>query len=258
MAALQTTVKANVLFMHLERDELQDVLDAMFPTEGAAGDVIIQQGDEGDNFYVVDSGVCCVEIESDGKVNTVGEVAPGGSFGELALIYGTPRAATIRAKTEVKLWAIDRDTYRRILMGATIRKRKAYEEFLLKVKILASLDKWERLSVADALEPANFDAGTDIIKQGEEGNDFFIVVEGECVVTQTNESGASGEVGRLKTADIFGEIALLTNDKRKATVTAVSDVKTVKLDRERFERVLGPCKDILARDMENYKAFQGN
>ena len=66
-------------------------------------------------------------------VSTIGE---SGSFGELALIYGTPRAATIKAKTQVKLWAIDRDTYRRILMGSIIRKRKLYDEFLSKVSIL--------------------------------------------------------------------------------------------------------------------------
>ena len=67
------------------------------------------------------------------KVLTIGE---GGSFGELALIYGTPRAATVKASTELKLWGIDRDSYRRILMGSTIRKRKMYEEFLAKVAIL--------------------------------------------------------------------------------------------------------------------------
>ena len=66
-------------------------------------------------------------------MSTIGE---SGSFGELALIYGTPRAATIKAKTQVKLWAIDRDTYRRILMGSIIRKRKLYDEFLTKVSIL--------------------------------------------------------------------------------------------------------------------------
>ncbi len=68
-----------------------------------------------------------------------GSIGETGSFGELALIYGTPRAATIRAKTDVKLWAIDRDSYRRILMGSTIRKRKLYESFLEKVSILG---KW--------------------------------------------------------------------------------------------------------------------
>lgn len=45
-------------------------------------------------------------------------VGEGGSFGELALIYGTPRAATVKAKTNVKLWGIDRDSYRRILMAS--------------------------------------------------------------------------------------------------------------------------------------------
>lgn len=65
--------------------------------------------------------------------STVGE---GGSFGELALIYGTPRAATVKAKTEVKLWGIDRDSYRRILMGSTIRSRKMYQDFLCRVPIL--------------------------------------------------------------------------------------------------------------------------
>lgn len=55
-------------------------------------------------------------------VTSIGE---GGSFGELALIYGTPRAATVRAKSNVKLWGIDRDSYRRILMVRRRRKSPA-------------------------------------------------------------------------------------------------------------------------------------
>ena len=93
------------------------------------GEVIIQQGDEGDNFYIIDNGEVEVYVNGE-KVLNIGE---GGSFGELALIYGTPRAATIKAATDVKLGGIDRDSYRRILMGSTIRKRKMYEEFLSKV-----------------------------------------------------------------------------------------------------------------------------
>ena len=64
-------------------------------------------------------------------------IGEGGSFGELALIYGTPRAATVKARgDEVKLWGIDRDSYRRILMGSTIRRRKMYQDFLARVPIL--------------------------------------------------------------------------------------------------------------------------
>lgn len=53
----------------------------------------------------------------------VTNISEGGSFGELALIYGTPRAATVKAKTDLKLWGIDRDSYRRILMVSGILAR---------------------------------------------------------------------------------------------------------------------------------------
>merc|ERR1719378_1788028 len=67
------------------------------------------------------------------------------------------------------------DSYRRILMGSTIRKRKMYEELLAKVSIIENLDAWERLTVADALEAVSYEDGEAVVKQGEHG-DFFIVV----------------------------------------------------------------------------------
>ena len=138
MVALMEAVKANVLFQHLEEAELNTVLDSMFEVKPSAAEIIIQQGDEGDNFYVIDSGTVEVLIskEGGGDPEKVSEITDGGSFGELALIYGTPRAATIKATTDCRLWAIDRDTYRRILMGSTIKKRKTYETFLAKVRSL--------------------------------------------------------------------------------------------------------------------------
>lgn len=132
MAALSKAIAKNVLFSHLDENERSDIFDAMFPVNVRQGESIIKQGDEGDNFYVIDQGE--VEVFVNGDVVTT--IQDGGSFGELALIYGTPRAATVRAKTDVKLWGIDRDSYRRILMGSTIRKRKMYEEFLSRVSIL--------------------------------------------------------------------------------------------------------------------------
>ena len=78
-----------------------------------------------------------MQIYVDNKYSTT--IGEGASFGELALIYGTPRAADVRAKTDLKLWAIDRDSYRRILMGSTLKKRKMYDEFLRKVSILGEL-----------------------------------------------------------------------------------------------------------------------
>jgi len=257
MAALSKAIAKNVLFSHLDENERSDIFDAMFPVNALPGEVIIQQGDEGDNFYIIDTGEVEVYVNGE-KMVTIGE---GASFGELALIYGLPRAATVKASssTDVKLWGIDRDSYRRILMGSTIRKRKMYEEFLSKVSILDNLDKWERLTVADALEPTSFEDNEVVVKQGEQGNDFFIIVEGTAVVTQTRSEGVEDpeqvEVGRLGPSDYFGEIALLLDRPRAATVTARGPLKCVKLDRGRFERVLGPCSEILKRNIQQYNSY---
>ncbi|XP_062526781.1 cAMP-dependent protein kinase R1 isoform X2 [Bombyx mori] len=252
MGALSRAIASNVLFTHLDESERADMFDAMFPVQCLPGETVIRQGDEGDNFYIIDSGE--VEVLVNGEpVTTIGE---GGSFGELALIYGTPRAATVRARTSLKLWGLDRDSYRRILMGSTIRKRRMYDEFLSRVSILESLEKWERLTVADALEPVSFNDSETIVRQGEPGNDFYIIVEGTAVVLQQRGAGGEAvEVGRLGPSDYFGEIALLLDRPRAATVRAHGPLKCVKLDRARFERVLGLCADILKRNIAQYNSF---
>ncbi|PAA93613.1 hypothetical protein BOX15_Mlig016081g2 [Macrostomum lignano] len=252
MGALSKAITKNVLFSHLDENERSDIFDAMFPLHRNADEVIIEQGAEGDNFYILDQGEVDIFVNGD-YISTVSE---GGSFGELALIYGTPRAATVKAKTEVKLWGIDRDSYRRILMGSTIRKRKMYEEFLSKVPILENLDLWERLTVADALENVTFEDQKIVVRQGEAGEDFFIILEGVASVLQKpSENDEAVEVGRLGPSDYFGEIALLLDRPRAATVIARGPLKCVKLDRKRFERVMGPCGDILKRNIAKYNSY---
>ncbi|KAI6189111.1 CAMP-dependent protein kinase [Aphelenchoides besseyi] len=254
--ALRNAMCKNVLFAHLDNDEQKAIFDAMFP------------GEDGDNFYVIDSGAVDVFVNGQYCL-TINE---GGSFGELALIYGTPRAATVVAKSDVvKLWAIDRLTYRAILMGSTMRKRKLYDEFLSKVQILctflafqitnqrnvsADLDKWERANVADALERCDFEPGTHVVEQGQPGDEFFIIVDGQAQVLQKRSDEAPFEiVGNLEPSDYFGEIALLLDRPRAATVVAKTPLKCVKLDRARFERVMGPVREILKRDVSNYNSY---
>lgn len=249
---LENSMCKNVLFAHLDETEKKDIFDAMSAVEKKAGETVIQQGDEGDNFYVIDSGECDVYVNNE-RCTTIKQT---GSFGELALIYGTPRAATVKAKTDLRLWALDRDTYRRILMGSVMRKRKMYDDFLGKVKILEDLDKWERSTLADAVESVNFPAETHIVEQGQAGDEFFIIVEGQAEVYQRRSEDSEPEiVGHLGPSEYFGEIALLLDRPRAATVVAKSQLKCIKLNRARFERVMGPCSDILKRNISNYNSY---
>ncbi|KAL0487435.1 cAMP-dependent protein kinase type I regulatory subunit [Acrasis kona] len=234
------------VFKHLENEDKKVVFDAMAEKNVEKGDVIIQQGDEGDLFYVVDSGDCDIIIND----KKVGVYHDGDSFGELALIYGTPRAATIKATTDVKLWHIDRTTFRTILMGQTMNRRKLYEDFLRNVEILKTIDDYERLTIADALQAENWTDGSAIVTQGDAGHSFYIIVEGEVFVKKDGV-----EVAVLKSGDYFGEMALMFNQPRAATVVADGPVKTVRLDRRSFKLLLGPCEDVLKRNTSVYNQF---
>lgn len=103
------------------------------------------QGGIGDFFYVVETGALDVFVSRNGGPRVkVTDYGPNGSFGELALMYNAPRAATVVSTKPCTLWALDRVTFRRILMENTSRKRRMYEEFLEDVKLLADLEPYER------------------------------------------------------------------------------------------------------------------
>lgn len=77
---------------------------------------------------------------------------PGEAFGELALLYNAPRAATITATEECLLWKLDRETFNTIVKGSAFKKRELYEEFLSKVEILSTMEPYERSKLCDAFK----------------------------------------------------------------------------------------------------------
>jgi cAMP-dependent protein kinase regulator len=76
----------------------------------------------------------------------------GAGFGELALLYDAPRAATVTATSPVEAWVIDRMTFRQVVVGTTMRKREVYAAFLSSVPILSTLTTGEINNVSDALQ----------------------------------------------------------------------------------------------------------
>jgi cAMP-dependent protein kinase regulator len=177
-----------------------------------------------------------------GKVATI---QSGGSFGELALMYNAPRAATVMsAEGQCTLWALDRITFRRILMESTFQRRRLYESFLEEVPLLASLTKYERSKIADALDTQKYPKGTTIIKEGDAGEAFYLLESGEA---EAFKEGTSNPVKAYKKGDYFGELALLNDAPRAASVISKTEVKVATLGKDGFQRLLGPVESIMRR-----------
>lgn len=148
-----------------------------------------------------------------------------GSFGELALLYNMPRAATIQAETEGSLWAMDRQTFRRILLKSAFKKRKMYETLIESVPMLKTLQSYERMNLADALIPRTFEAGERVIKQGDAADGMYFIEEGTVTISVLDDKGKQIEINRLGKGGYFGELALVTHRPRAANVFAVEDLK---------------------------------
>ncbi|XP_067126019.1 cAMP-dependent protein kinase type II regulatory subunit-like isoform X2 [Centruroides vittatus] len=256
---LGEAVRDIFLFRALDEEQMQEVLDAMFERKVQPGDIVIKQGDDGDNFYIIQHGLyhVFVSTDKDEKGNMVGKYEDSGSFGELALMYNMPRAATVEAVTNGSLWAMNRQTFRRIVLKNAFKKRKEYEQLLESVPMLKSLEPYERMNLCDALMPKQYTNGELIIRQGDKADGMYFIEEGTVRVTMVTsegpERGKQVEMSRLKKGEYFGELALVTQKPRAASVYAIGNVKLAFLDVHAFERLLGPCMDIMRRNIEDYE-----
>ena len=107
----------NLLFSSIREAERMRIADSLFDVEVQAGEDVMQQGADGDNFYIIDHGV--LEVFKQDVAGPVHAYDNAGSFGELALMYSKPRAASVTATQDGLLWAMDRKAFRNIVMKSS-------------------------------------------------------------------------------------------------------------------------------------------
>lgn len=256
---LMKVVSKSPLLRMLDAEQKDKIVKAFSgPLMKQPDEDVITQGDIGETFYLLESGeVDVYKKKADSEEIKVHTYKSGDAFGELALMYNAPRAATCRVGKggEAKLWALDRVSFKVIVVAAAMLKRETYEGFLSKVSILSELNDGERQTLADSLAEEKYEDGATICTQGEEGNYFYIIKDGEAVCTVTDAQGESKEVAVIQNGGYFGEIALMTSKPRQATVKAKGSLAVLAIDRATFTRVLGNLDEILKRNIDQYTLY---
>ncbi|HEX3298614.1 MAG TPA: cyclic nucleotide-binding domain-containing protein [Actinomycetota bacterium] len=225
-------------FDDLNEEVLSDVAGRVTVIILRDGQTIFRRGDAADAFYVIRSGTIHIEdVQDDGDVLILSALGRGDAFGELGLLGSAPRAATARANGDVTLFRIDKASFDALLADdidapTFAPTMQAYAE-------LRALPVFRTLTTADLalvldhgtwLTPA---PGEELIKQGEPGDAFYAIGAGQVDVLR---DGAS--VATLGPGDHFGEVALLTDAPRNATVTAHTAMRVFRLDRQGFNDVV--------------------
>ena len=124
------------------------------------------------------------------------------------------------------------------------------------MEIFSTIEAYELSQICDALQVEKFPQGDEIIKQDEPGDKFYIIEEGEAFATKVFEKGDKPvEVKQYAKGGFFGELALIKNEPRAASVIARSNCKVLSLDRMSFKRLLGPLDNLLKRNADAYVKF---
>mmetsp|Transcript_13887 Transcript_13887/g.20282 ORF Transcript_13887/g.20282 Transcript_13887/m.20282 type:complete len:788 (+) Transcript_13887:78-2441(+) len=243
---IDSSLADNFIFASLTVKERRLLIDAMMMETVAAGTVIIQQGDIGDFFYVVEDGHVSFSVDG----NHVGACTRGASFGELALLYNCPRAATCVSNSACRLWKVDQYTFRHMLANNTANQQKDVHDVLRKVPFLSELDDRMLLKISDALTTVTFHAGERIINKGDVGEVFYILREGSAKVHDIGFGDSQYVDQHLGPSDWFGERALLTGEARVANVTATTNCSCLCLSRDTFEKTMGPLQNLIDHAMK--------
>jgi cAMP-dependent protein kinase regulator len=213
---IKRSLPSKFLFSHLEEGEIDQVVGAFSEVSVSAGEDVIRQGDDGDNFYLVGEGELEVVItDGNGNSRLVSTLVEGDMFGELALMYNCPRAATVRAVVDGRLYALRQEVFQHIVRSSAQERRMQYEHFLARIPLLQGLSAEDRGRVADVLVQASYKDGEYIIRQGDQRPDsFFILLEGFATARKSYQGTAPVDVMQYKRGDYFGEVALLNNVSR--------------------------------------------
>ena len=211
------------LFRHLDSNDMEVIVNAMQIRQFQSEEPVIRQGEDGFELYIVGEGQLRCSKRFPGKTEEtfLKVYQPGEYFGELALLYNVPRAASITAISPATLYSLDRECFNHIVKDAAIKNRNLFEQFLSEVELLKSLDNYERSKLCDCLKVQIFEEGQRVIREGEKGATFYLIIEGEADALKINPATAVEEVVyKYSPRMYFGELAHLRDVPRAASIIA--------------------------------------
>jgi CRP-like cAMP-binding protein/Zn-dependent protease len=224
----------------MPRASIERLARAAHIRHAATGEVVVRQGERGTDFFIIADGQAEVSILERGEERAVRKLKPGEFFGERALLEGGIRTASVRALTPMRLLVFEERTFWAELAGPIAWQRSVREslkerELLKRVPLFADVSSRQLDLLAVKLSVVPFGKDTVIVRRGDAGHDFFIIREGRLAAIDDSRK----TLAEMGAGDFFGEIALLRDTPRTATVVGTVAGSLWRLGRQDFHELLG-------------------
>lgn len=239
------------LFVSLPLEVIEDLTEALKDYHLADGEVLFRKGEPGSSMYIVNSGKLDVVIEDPhGKELVLKQATQGEVLGEISLVDQDPRAASVIAAEGASLYQLDRDDFMEILaehppeMLKSIRDVSAYIRFGYTVETLKHLPLFEAApedllyEVASKMVPVVLKPDEVLFRKGDAANSLYLVKSGWVKIVTKDSSGDELVLNQCGIGDAIGEMSIIDDSPRSASVVAITPVEMLKLDRDAVLNVL--------------------
>lgn len=240
------------LFANLAEEVLRSVSQRLLLRHVPAGEAIFAKGMPADALYLIDSGQVEIVSDSQTRRGVISRLGPDEFFGETALLTGKPRSTGARAATHANLWVLYRSDFEDLVnrhptislaLSRALSERLAEmnrhftESHLRGLKLLAGLTAGQLEDISRRLSPVRFRKGESPIREGDPGNVMYFIESGRVRVVR-GQGETARSLAEMDSGDLFGEMALLTDSPRSATVIALTDLDLWALNREDFDELV--------------------
>lgn len=213
----------------------------------AAGDTVIEQGEPGHSlFIIVEGAVKVVRRMPDGKQLELARLGEGSFFGEMALLSGAPRLASVVALEDTEVLEVSDGVLRELVQdhpAVATSLKKFYRDRLIAHAMAVSplfkgQDAGQREAILSQFKMRQAPPDHTFLQEGEPADGMYLVLHGQVRVTQRKDAGRLVEVARLHEGDLFGLASLLAGRPAAASVVAVGPVLVLKLPARGFQSML--------------------
>ena len=227
---IQLALNRHFLFNNLTPEQRKLVISEMTFYSVKSNSLIFKQDTPGNNFFIICSGTVEVLINDIQK----SILKPGDSFGELALLHGTLRNATVKSLDPCEFWSLDRKTFKKVVHSINSLVYKENKKFIENVGLFSMLTEEQQDFLLNSLSTQQFVPGYMIVYDGDPGRLFYIVKEGMVSVIKDGK-----EIRQMGKGDYFGEQALLYSGNRTASVLTLTPTICLSIAAESLLLALG-------------------
>ncbi|WP_422346267.1 cyclic nucleotide-binding domain-containing protein [Parasphingorhabdus sp.] len=220
-------------------------------------EVVFERNDPGSSLFTIAQGSVLVEVDPNDSSKVI-PIEEGSIFGEVGLISGRRRGATVRAAEDMIVIEVSRTAALKLQASVPAAKRAitriSTERQLLQM-FGSGLTKEDIAEAVETSEIVNVRAGETIINEGDDGNDIFVIRVGSMVV-EKEIGGKPVFLSYLPAGSYVGEMTLIAGGMRTATVKAAIKSEVIKIQGDAFKKVLDAHPDLLRRAKKDMAARQ--